>query len=78
MVTNSWIHMEGSKNGFRLHEFVEGPGAGELELVLSERRFQLTRIVSRYAWAVSVSSLLQPASQVEIGAAPGVGCGGVG
>jgi hypothetical protein len=35
----------------------------------SGRRFQLTWIISQYAWAVSGSGLLQSNSQVETGAA---------
>lgn len=37
-VMGSWIHAGGSNNRFRPHEFVEGPGTGELELALSESR----------------------------------------
>jgi len=37
-VMSLWIHTGGSNNGFRPHEFVEGPGTGELELTLSESK----------------------------------------
>lgn len=31
-----WIHTRSPSNGFRPHEFVDGLGAGELELTLSK------------------------------------------
>ena len=37
-VTNLWIYTRGSHNEFYPHEFVEGPGTGELELTLSESK----------------------------------------
>jgi hypothetical protein len=37
-VITLWIHTGGASNGFRPHEFVEGPGAGELKLRLSESK----------------------------------------
>ena len=69
---NLRIRPRSSNGRFCPDEFVVGPGAGDLELTVSGRRwvggFQHTRIVSQYARAASGSGLLQSISHVDIGA----------